>query len=84
MKIKGDAQTIDERARCLLRVPKKNGRSDAFALLPVNGAVIDIEIEGSGGKVVRDIRKPKVDRPLAVAYSPQLSLFKIVRLGRRI
>jgi hypothetical protein len=35
-------------------------------------------------RVVTDIRKPKVDRPLAVAYSPQLSLFKIVRLGRRI
>jgi hypothetical protein len=50
----------------------------------LNGAVIDIEIEGSVARVVTDIRKPKVDRPLAVAYSPQLSLFKIVRLGRRI
>jgi hypothetical protein len=35
-------------------------------------------------RVVTDIRKPKVDRPVAVAYSPQLSLFKIARLGRRI
>ena len=35
-------------------------------------------------RVVTDIRKPKVGPPVAVAYSPQLSFLKIVRLGCRI